>query len=476
MTKNLPKILFITASIITVGIFLLNFYLVGFGVFGDGLGYYTPLRSLIFDGDFRISDEYQYLANSASKFGGGLRVNNEIPEYSKYTMGVGLVLAPFYFLGHLFTLILNSLGWDIDANGLSWSYELFYCLGSIFLGISGLILAYKTAKIYFSPLTSALAVIGVWFATPLTFYLTLETSMSHAVSQFLISSFLYLCLTTSWIKLRKYQILMGLILGLAVLVRPQNILFASVPVLISLWQIFLLKNNPKINQEKEQILTEENKLNIKHNNSLIWTESKKYLISLIWLGSFSLLMLIPQILVYISQYGSLTNMPYMVEASERGHGSSFHWFQPQIFNVLFSGFRGLFIWHPLLLLAIIGLIISPKKIRPLNWILLIAFLLQVYFISSWWSWWQGASFGGRMFCNCSLIFTLGLASLWEQFKERKWLIYSSIITLFFMLWNGLLVMQYESAMIPPEEPISISQLYQNQLFVIPFFLNHVFNR
>jgi hypothetical protein len=463
MAKNLPKILFIIASIVTIAIFLLNFYLVGFGVFGDGLGYYTPLRSLIFDGDFRISDEYEYLANSASKFGGGLRVNDMIPEFSKYTMGMGLVLAPFYVLGHLFTLILNSLGLAIDANGLSWTYELFYCLGSILLGIGGLILAYKTAKIYFSPFSSALAVIGVWFATPLTFYLTLEASMSHSVSQFLISSFLYISLTTSWLNFRKYQILMGLILGLAVLVRPQNLLFAIVPILLSLWQILLLKN--QLNQ-----------LTINYSNSLIWTKIKKYLIALIWFSCFTLLMLTPQLLVYLSQYGSLTEIPYMVEASERGYETSFHWFQPEIFKVLFSGFRGLFIWHPLILLAIIGLIISPQKVHPLNWILLVAFLLQVYFVASWWSWWQGASFGGRMFCNCSLIFTLGLASLWQNFQHKKWAIYSVAITLFLMVWNGLLVMQYESAMIPPEEPISISQLYQNQLFVIPFFFNHIFKR
>lgn len=468
MTKNYPKILLITATIITIAIFLLNFYLVGFGVFGDGLGYYTPLRSIIFDGDFRISNEYQLLADSASKFGGGLRVNDEIPEYSKYTIGLGLVLAPFYFLGHLFTLTINSFGANIPDNGLSWTYELFYCLGSIFLGIFGLILAYKTAKIFFPPFISALAVIGVWFATPLTFYLTLEASMSHAVSQFLVSLFLYLTITSNWAKSRKYQILIGLILGLAVLVRPQNLLFGSVPVLIVLFNIFSNSQNLILDtQEKQEINNQYYSQKLKN---------QEYLIALIWFSCFTLLMLTPQLLVYISQYGNLTEIPYMVEASERGHGSSFNWFKPQIINVLFSGFRGLFIWHPLILLAIIGLIISPTKIKPLNWILLVGFILQIYFISSWWSWWQGASFGGRMFCNCSLIFTLGLASLWEIFFKKNLLIYPIIITLFFMLWNGLLVMQYESAMIPPEEPISISKLYSNQLFVIPFFLDHIFNR
>jgi hypothetical protein len=471
MINKLNRVFWL-AGIITVAIFLLNFYLVGFGVFGDGLGYYTPLRSLIFDGDFRIADEYEYLSNSASKFGGGLRVTTAIPEYSKYTIGLGLVLAPFYLLAHLFTSILSSLGVNVEPNGLSWSYELFYCLGSIFFGIAGLILAYKTALVFFNPLASVLATIGVWFASPLTFYLTLETSMSHAVSQFLISLFIYLCMVTPWHQQQKYQILLGIALGLATLVRPQNLLFGIIPILIAFLgrsdhgdrrQIPLINKANKGGQSKD---------NINHNSSKFLTN----LISLSWIGGVTVLMLIPQIFVYISQYGNLADISYLKEGAEQGYGSSFNWLQPQLFKVLFSGFHGLFAWHPLLLLGIVGLIISQKLISPWKWILLIAFLLQVYFIGSWWAWWQGASFGGRMFCNCSLIFVLGLASLWDSLSGKKGQLISVVITLFFLFWNMLLVMQYESGMIGPEEPVSVIQLYKNQFLVIPFFLNHVFNR
>jgi hypothetical protein len=474
MTKHLNK-LFWVAGIITILIFLLNFYLVGFGVFGDGLGYYTPLRSLIFDGDFRIADEYEYLSNSASKFGGGLRVTTAIPEYSKYTMGMGLVLAPFYLLGHLFTLVLNGLGLNVETNGLSWTYELFYCLGSILLGISGLILAYQTARRFFSPLASTLAVIGVWFASPLTFYLTLEASMSHAVSQFLISLLLYLCITTSWFKQRKYQILIGIVLGLAVLVRPQNLLFGIVPILIGLWAILPQTNKIKPDRDREELSTQIQEKTTQ-KSSFSFELIKQYLNNLIWIGMFTFLMLIPQIFVFVSQYGSLGEISYLKEGAEQGYGSSFNWLQPEIFKVLFSGFHGLFAWHPLLILGVVGLMISKKPMAPLGWILLVAFFLQVYFIGSWWAWWQGASFGGRMFCNCSLIFILGLAAFWDRFKSKAGRISAVVITVFFLVWNALLVMQYESAMIPPEEPISVAELFKNQFLVIPFFLNHVFNR
>ncbi len=102
------KVIFLGGIIVTVSIFLLNFYLVGFGVYGDGTGYYAPLRSLIFDGDFNIKNEYEFYAQSASKFGGGVRTTYPLPEYSKYTLGMGLILSPFFFLGHFVPIIAQG--------------------------------------------------------------------------------------------------------------------------------------------------------------------------------------------------------------------------------------------------------------------------------------------------------------------------------------------------------------------------------
>lgn len=446
---------------LTLGVFLLNFILVGFGVYGDGIGYYTPLRSLIFDGDLRIANEYEYLSHSASNFGGGVRVDKAIPEYSKYTLGMGLVLSPFFAVGHLATLLLNTLGVDVTPNGLTWPYELFYCLGSIGLGIAGLVICYKAARLFFSPMASILAVAGVWFASPLSFYLTLEASMSHAVSQFLISIFLYVCIATNWIKQPRNQILLGLILGLGALVRPQDILFFSVPVLMIIWEIMSRiiqrRKEAKSNQLKDLITLED-------------------IIPLMIIGLMACLMQLPQVLIYQWQYGSFFNIPYLQEGAAGGYGSSFNWLKPQIINVLFSGHRGLFFWHPILFWAMVGLILMTRKLPILVSSFLVAFGLQVYLVSAWWCWWQGSSFGGRMFSSCSLIFVWGLAAFWDNLPVKRSQLIGIFITLFLIGWNGLLVLQYESAMIPSEDPVTMGQILSNQLFAIPHFINHIFNR
>ncbi|MEB3160752.1 MAG: hypothetical protein VKL20_04760, partial [Synechocystis sp.] len=76
------------AIAVTLAVFLLKFRVTGFGVFGDGLGYYTPLRSLLFDGNLRVDNEYQYYADTADQFRSSPRVFGPIPEYSKYTLGL----------------------------------------------------------------------------------------------------------------------------------------------------------------------------------------------------------------------------------------------------------------------------------------------------------------------------------------------------------------------------------------------------
>lgn len=452
------KRLFIGAIVITLAIFLLKFCLTGFGVFGDGIGYYAPLRSLLFDGDLRVLNEHEFYSQSASIFGGVVRSTGPGVEYSKYTIGMGLILLPFFAIGHLVALALGLIGVNVEANGLTWPYELFYCLGSIGLGITGLWLSYRTARHYFSPTACAIAVGGVWFASPLTYYLLIEVSMSHAVSQFLISLFLYCCITKPWQKERRLQVLLGGILGMATLVRPQDVLFIIVPVLIG-WLGIEENSNPQLK-----------KINFR---DLFRFE---YLSAIALILVVTLLMQLPQLLIYIWQYGGLNRIPYLEEGKARGYGGSFHWFQPEIFKVLFSGYRGLFTWHPLTLLAVIGLGLLAQKMTRLACILLIAVGLQVYVISAWWCWWQGASVGGRMFANCSLIFIFGLAALWDYFPSRQWKKCAIGISCFLSFWNILIMLQYQSAMIPPEDPITLSQLYQNQFKVIPFFVQRILQK
>jgi hypothetical protein len=493
-----------TAALLTVAIFLFNFYLVGFGVFGDGLGYYLPLRSFLFDGNLHIGDEYLALADSASRSGQGLRVTGNETDYSIYTLGMAIVLAPWYVLGHGLAWGLNPLGWAIALDGLSWPYELMYCLGSVSLGIAGLLLCHRLAQRWFSPFGATWAVLGVWFASPLTFYMTLEASMSHAVSQFLVSLFLYLCLVMPWGRRPAQPWILGLVLGLAVLVRPQNLLFGVVPLGLA-WQRLsqggtiapasmgggATVGGARVGGAEVDVSTLQGTGGEAQANppghgrcSQLPQLLQESLLPLALLGLTVGLLLLLQAGIYFAQHGSVIDIPYLQSGQAAGQGKSFNWGQPKLLQVLFSGFHGLISWHPLLGVALLGLLLgrgpSPRRTTGLRWLLLLAFGVQLYVVSAWWAWWQGASFGGRMFSSCSLIFVLGLAALWDGLgnwlPRRAGRALAIALTLLAMLWNALLVMQYESAMIPAEEAVPLLELYGNQFSALPYFVQHVLNR
>jgi hypothetical protein len=448
---------FAVAGALTLMVFGLKFAVTGFGVYGDGLGYYTPLRSLLFDGNLRVDNEYRYYAEATAQFGAGARVFGEIPEYSKYTLGLGIILLPFFVLGHIVGQLLNAWGGEVVLNGMTWPYEFFYCLGSVTLGVGSLVLSYALARRYCSRLASLLAVIGIWFASPLSFYLLVEVSMSHAVSAFLIAAFLWVTFTRPWERRWVWQLWLGILIAMATWVRPQDGLFLVIPPLWSGLQHF----GPSGLRSPTRVPI-----------SQLALVRAVAVMGLVALGGQ-----IPQILIYISQYGGIDQVPYLAEGQAQGYGSSFRWGQPALWQVLWSGHRGLFIWHPLLLLSVAGLILLFRQHKALALALLVGFLLQVYFVASWWCWWQGASVGGRMFANCTAIFILGLAWFWDWLGTvlGRWRVALGL-TIFLIIWNALIILQYQSALIPPEASITWGQLYGNQLRVLPFFWSHLQER
>jgi len=440
-TNALSHIVLAVSCAATLAVFGMYFYLAGgVGVYSDGIGYYAPLRSIVFDGNLDVSNEYQYFAVTASKFSEEVRWPFPIPQYSKYTIGMAIVLSPFFFIGHIVALLLQGFGVSIAANGLSWPYEFFYSIGSVVFGICGMYLSYRAARIKFGLFPAVVATVGVWFASSLTYYLAIVPSMSHAVSQFLVSAFLYLTVTRDWLKEKRTALLMGFLLGLATLVRPQELLFIVVPVCLMLLK---WKNNSRVVLKDLPVLC--------------------------WMGCAVVLVVVLQLLVYVIQYGDLARIPYLIEGATDQRNTSFDWTHPQIASVLFSGFHGLFAWHPIILLSVIGAFLSLRKHQQ-SVALLLAFFLQVYFIASWYNWWQGASFGGRMFSSCSFIFVMGLAALWSRTKTSSTRQIAILSTSGFIVWNILLAMQYISRMIPAEETVLMGQIIVNQFKVIPFFL------
>ncbi len=429
----------LAAVALTAGILVITFAKTGFGVFGDGVGYYAPLRSLAFDRDWRIDDEVTRWAPG--------RWPHPIPAYSKYPIGMALVLAPFFALGHLLALGLAAAGVDVTVDGYSWPYELAYCVGSALLGVGGLLAAASVARELAGRGAALVAVLGVWLASPLFYYLAFEPSMAHAVSEAWVSLALCLALTGKWRSEPRLAVALGVALGLAALTRPQEVLFV---LTIGYWAIWPPRSFDGPDGARP---------------------SSRSTAAMLAIAAVSALLVASlQIAVYVGTFGSLAAVPYFHEAAAAERGPTFAWLHPRIAEVLCSPLHGLFAWHPLTLVAVAGLVVLARRDRALAVGLGIGWLAQVWLVGAWHDWWQGAAMGGRMFASSSFAFVIGLAALWRELSSRLVRALMGAAVAFAALWNLGLAAQFRVGLLPAESPVSLAQMAHGQVELLAHVL------
>jgi hypothetical protein len=134
---------------------------------------------------------------------------------------------------------------------------------------------------------------------------------------------------------------------------------------------------------------------------------------------------LPQIIAWQALYGNPLAFPYL----GRGEGFSF----PHILGVLFTPQNGLFLWTPVTLLGLIGLFWFRKLYA-------IIFLGQLLIVSSWSTWWQGASYSGRMFVGMLPLLAFGIAKILSRIKIFKSALYLLTGSLSFV--NALLILYF----------------------------------
>jgi hypothetical protein len=309
------------------------------------------------------------------------------------SMGMSIMYTPAF----LSTYLYMQLTGQTEDDGYGPPYRLGLVIGTLVYLFLAMLLLKKTLIQFFDPLPVALTVLIIGLGTNLFHYTTAEATMSHAYSFFLFAAFLYL--TVAWHSKPgfKLSIIIGLVSGMIVLVRPTNVIIGLV---------FLLWGVTNFGTLKEKIR--------------LYTVNYKLVVYIIL---FAILVWIPQI-IYWKQ---LTGMFFF-----KGYGSDqgFFFNNPQIFNSLFSYRKGWLVYTPAMILSFIGLILMMKKLKGIAIPLIVFTVLNVYIISSWWSWWYGGGFGHRAYVESYALFSVGFAALFQWvFGLRKWFISTPTILL-----------------------------------------------
>ncbi len=356
---------------------LTRFYISGHGIFGDGNAYFSYTHALYFEQGLKFDGLYQHLGNfpgkkyTFSRVFWGTDVGPFGIRHNPWTIGTGLFWLPAMELTDIF---MESIGWQLDKYSII--YEFGIGVGGIIYGLIGLWWLELYLQKKFDQKIANLLIIGLYAATNLLYYLSLEPALSHQIVFFLLSGLL---LFTSKKLTKNYQVfLCGLAMGLLVITRMADSLLL-IPIAYQLW-----------------------------------TNTMRHRKQIFYLFVGLIIGVSPQLINQHLMSGSLLQNPYF-----NGENGQFVFSLSNVWSSLFSVHRGLFSWTPFLLIGIIGLIIEARrKGEWLNKTVLISLILFWVAISQW-SGVASAGFGARLFVGSLPYFSLGIGNIFKRISPKK---------------------------------------------------------
>ncbi|MFZ9858038.1 MAG: hypothetical protein ACO3F2_06865 [Roseiflexaceae bacterium] len=405
----------------------------------DEVQYYAWLRSVWFDGDVDFANEYTTFAqlNPNSGIQDSIlkedRIRTKTGLYGNIApVGSAILWAPWFIVTDMVLRGMHSVGFglDIPADGYSWPYQRAISYASAIYAFIGLLITYRITLQWSSIFSAQLATIGIWLATPLVFYMTIQMPFAHANGFFVTACFIY-----SWLHTQKspqsitWWGLLGITAGGMFLVREQLILFAILPVISVCMRL--------IQHIRQQHI------------STISSEIRAWVVAAIC----AIAMLTPQVTAYMlvngeprpaSEVSGKLNLcsPHALDTL-----IDFDTTPEPICNVgpepvkITPFSRGALVWSPILALAIVGLVLFAYKIPVIGVPFIVAFILQVWINGAFGTTWHlSGAFGFRRLIECSAIFIVGLAYLLTYLEKRIHWSVLIVSVMLFIGWNmGLII-------------------------------------
>lgn len=425
-SQIIMKKLFIIGILISIILFVSRVSYIGYGVWGDGLGYYVYTRSLYFDHDIDFHNEYDHYQDSRWFW---------LPTETKthfihnhWSIGPGILWLPYMGLGHVIGQFLTLGGISYPLDGYSAPYEIIVGFGNILYGYLGLYVLYKWLLHYFSKKISVITSLSIYLATNLIYYISFEPNLSHGVSFFITAFFLYIFQKVTAVKSHQGYALLGLVGGLAAIIRHYDVVLIIVPIAQLVFSVIARGKQPRGNASLKLAMT---------------------LIVFFVIGIF------PQLLSQKIIYGHFWYQPYILE----GNAQALSMHNNFVWQTLFSLHRGLFFWSPILLLSIVGWIYGYKKYWKMFLIFLLIFITQWQVIGHW-SAALSAGFGARMYISSFPLFAFGLALFYQKIKNIKFI---AIIIIIFTIWNLLLLNQFFIDKRLLEGQLTLPEILQGQI-------------
>lgn len=349
---------------------------------GDSIHYYTYLRSLLFDGDLGLANDYTLLG--------------WYPQTNVLPVGAPLMWSPLVVLVHLGREAARVLGLG-PPTGTEPIYQAAVCLATLLYGTAGLFLLMHTLRTWVGPAAAFWATVFAWLGSPVRFYLSVLPGLAHGGEFFAAVLVLRAYLALRERPDRRRAVWAGAACGLVFLARSQDGLLLGLPA------IELARRWVK------------------------GPERKHVMVAAVTLGAAFVIVALPQLAVWQAMFGTPLLIPH-----EQLHGADFlHRDQPQLLGTLVSPRGGLFASYPFLLVALAGL--AALAFRDARYVAAaVPVMLAGWYVNSIvFDWWQV-----RRFTGVVPLLAPGLAVALTPLVRAGWLVCALV---------ALLVLRYDVA-------------------------------
>jgi hypothetical protein len=377
-------------------------------VIGDATHHYVQLRSAVFDRDLQFRNEYETLYRLRGDEPGlewvyeptaTGHVRNLMP------VGPALLWAPAYLLVVAGVWLTGLFGVHYPLDGYGRLFQATAGISGIVAATLGSWLTYRAAARLLDSRVAIWATLSVWLSSSAVYYSLVSPTYSHAASLFAVSAF-----WATWILMDEQKDLvryglLGVLVGVAGLMRWQDLVLVLVPTL----EIAARLRDAGVRTTLSRLLA---------------------------VAVGALIGFLPQMIVWNVLYGAPLTIP-------QGPGFM-RWSQPALLAVLISDNHGLLSWTPIVALSLVGLWWLWRRAPLVGGAAVLFFAVSWYVNAAVADWWAGEAFGARRFVSCFPVFVFGLAALLS--RARRASIAGAAVFYIFSFHTLLLFIQYQAFM------------------------------
>jgi len=420
------------------------------GIQGDAYYYYSYAVSILWDKDLDLTNQFDHPSPHAPDqtiTGGNYFIDARTGRaFSFFNIGTGLMMLPFLAAARGVDYIRGNKNQD----AFSFSYQKIACYSNIVLTSIALLLLFLILRDFFS-FSLAIAMPPLFlFGTNWLFYCIFFSGWSHAYS-------LALTIFSLWAFLKAFQkqkpvyfALFGFLSGLVFAIRNINLVLFIFIILF-----FILVSAVKGGEANLQLASSAGKRNQEEKFWLEFIRKRKNIFDKkkLWLcflaSLFFLLGAFPQFYYYYLTHGSPLRSSFTAAGEALRpffHPAADHFrviYTKNLFllsSTLFNSENGLFYFHPLYLLGLIGFVIFRIKraeLKIIIWALFFSVYIYWFFDAAYFDTWfcraAGAGFGHRRFLDLLAFFILGATVFMEKMREKylsRWLVSGLVSFLF----------------------------------------------